>query len=222
MKLIKAAQKKQKGTLYKDRHYFEVYDFHFKPLLNKKINLLEIGVANGGSLWMWKEYFKNSSIYGIDLNPECEQWEGQNVHINIGDQGNIGFLKDIGKRVGKFDIIIDDGSHMMNHQIISFNTLFHFLKDGGIYILEDLGTSYWPRYGGGIKNQLTCIERLKQLIDEIHMPHCRHDNAQSLKITTVPSYFELNISSVHFYNSMCFIYKKGHGFNPKSCDAITL
>lgn len=222
MKLIEAAQKKQKGKLFKDRHYFEIYDFHFKLLLDKEISLLEIGVCNGGSLWMWKEYFKNSNIVGIDLDKECKKWENLNVKIYIGDQKDVKFLKSVGDQVGKFDIIIDDGSHVMEHQIVSFNTLFHYLRKGGIYVLEDLGTSYWPKYGGGIKKQSTCVERLKQLIDEIHMSHCRHGNAQLLQITTPPNYLELNVSSIHFYNSMCFIYKKGHGFNPKSCDAIML
>lgn len=222
MKLLEAAQQKQKGTIFKDKHYFEVYDFHFKPFLNKKINLLEIGVNNGGSLWMWKEYFKNSIVSGIDINSECKQWEGIDVNVYIGNQNDIEFLRRVIDQRGEFDIIIDDGSHMMKDQIFSFNILFEALKDGGIYVIEDLGTSYWPSYGGKINEPSTCIERLKFMIDEMNMAHCRHDNAHPFKIYKGTSFYEENISSMHFYNSMCFIYKKGHGFNPKSCDTITL
>ena len=107
--------------LHKWHHYFDIYEENFLKYKKKGITLLEIGVSKGGSLKMWQNYFnKESLIVGIDILPECKKYEHENIKIFIGDQKNINFLESVIKSIGKPDIIIDDGGHSSNQQIISF------------------------------------------------------------------------------------------------------
>jgi hypothetical protein len=122
--------------------YPDVYESYFHPIREEKLNVLEIGVLNGSSLNMWKEYFPNSNIFGLDINPKCKMYESDRVTIKIGSQDDIDFLSKEFKDV-IFDIIIDDGSHVNTHIIKTFNYLYHNkLKSGGIYSIEDLECSY--------------------------------------------------------------------------------
>jgi 23S rRNA U2552 (ribose-2'-O)-methylase RlmE/FtsJ len=121
-------------------HFLKIYEDYFKNLKNKKINILEIGVHEGKSLMIWKEYFPKANIIGIDL-------KSYNFNINRiftfqGDQTDINFLLGVSRKFKKFDIIIDDGSHVCSHIIKTFATLFDFLREDGLYICEDLQTSY--------------------------------------------------------------------------------
>lgn len=184
------------GSSTKWKHYFEIYDHFFSNFRDKKINVLEIGVQNGGSLKMWKEYFKNAKIYGLDIDPSCQKFGNKNTRIFIGDQSNLNFLNETAKIIGELDIIIDDGSHIMQDQIISLQTLFPYLQEGGIYLIEDLHTSYLQGYGGSYKGENTCLEFLKELIDSIN----RQASAK-------PDYFIENLSSMHIYKSVAVLIK---------------
>jgi len=221
MKLIEAAKQREKGQIHRWQHYFEAYDFHFQFKSIKR--LLEIGVKDGGSLWMWKKYFPDTEIVGIDYDKKCKQWEGEGIEIYIGDQTDGRFLNKVNEDVGPFDIVIDDGSHKMFDQKFTFALLFPLLNDGGIYVIEDLHTSFWPIWGGGRGVSPdgedtwdapgTTIAMLKDFIIDLHGWAKRSDEARNLKIDDPPSWYEKNISSIHFYDSLCFVYKKGHGYN---------
>ena len=126
--------------------FIELYEKYFSSLKDLKINILEIGIENGDSLRIWREYFPNAKICGIDIVKK--NFKIKNVDILQGDQSNYNFLKSLINNYKKFDIIIDDGSHQAKHIIASFNFLFPCLNDNGIYVIEDLQTSYFPRYGG--------------------------------------------------------------------------
>lgn len=195
MKLIEAIQKKNQGTIRKAEHYLPIYDFFFEKEQEKPLNLLEIGVGWGGSLYTWVEYFPKGSITAIDNNPKRKQFEEGKIKIFIGDQADAEFLKSVNTQTGPYDIIIDDGGHMMQQQIISFQTLFPLLKDGGYYVIEDWQTSYLPKYFDG--GQRT-VEMLKDLIDGLNIG--TDPNVQ-------PSYYSQNIVSLHFYNGIAFIRK---------------
>ena len=221
MKLIEAARAKQRGTVNKDRHYFDAYDFHFGGRRHEVTRLLEIGVSKGGSLWMWKEFFPGAHIHGIDIDPDCAQWAGDGVEVWIGSQDDRDFLRGVAEKAGPFDVVIDDGGHLMKQQISSFEVLFPAVRDGGIYVIEDLGTSYWPRFGGKLGKRNTCIEYLKGMVDVMNRCHLRHEWAKRGRIRSAPDELEASLSSVHFYNSMCFLYKRGHAGNPQSCDTLT-
>lgn len=210
MNLIEAMKQRKKCTLiHKPYHFFEAYDFHFSRKKDIK-TLLEIGVSGGGSLWTWKKYFAGAKIYGIDINEKCKQYEGPDVKIFIGNQADLGFLRQVVKDSGGFDIIIDDGSHVSSQQILSFNYLFPFLNNDGIYVFEDIGTSYWEEFGGGFSSKSNLINYLKTLADVPSLWAAREPQSRE-RNNVMPNKYEQIISSIHFYNQMCFIYKKGHG-----------
>lgn len=195
MKFSEAIKQRKRGTIRKFEHYSPIYDSHFERIQNQPLSLLEIGVADGGSLFTWQEYFPKAAITGIDNNPVCKQYEEGNIKVFIGDQADAAFLQSVNEKTGPFDIVIDDGGHMMNQQITSFKTLFPLLKDGGYYVIEDWHTSYWPKYfDGGEKT----IDFLKGLIDGL--------NFWAME-KTKPEFFSENILSIHFYNAIVFIEK---------------
>ena len=150
-------------------HYFDIYERHFERFVGQEINILEIGVFNGGSLQMWKHYFEDkATIWGLDINPLCKSLEEEQINIIIGDQGNRDFWNTIKPSLPTFDIIIDDGGHLMHQQKITFEEMFPVLSPHGVYLVEDLHTSYWEEYGGGHKNPNSFIEYSKNLIDTLN------------------------------------------------------
>lgn len=160
----------QGRAIHKHSNYFEVYDRYLQKFHGTRPTILEIGVQHGGSLLMWDAYFGgDAEIVGLDILQDCKKFESNNVRIFIGDQSDEAFLRQIVREIGVVDIIIDDGSHIPNHQIKSFEILFFdLLKDGGLYICEDCQTSYWPRFGGGVRRSGTFIEYSKRLCDQIN------------------------------------------------------
>lgn len=189
--------------LFKWSHYFDIYDRHFQRFRNKEeVVILEIGVSHGGSLQMWKNYFgKSAKIYGIDIEPQCKAFEEENIKIFIGSQSDRTFLRKIKAEIPKVDILIDDGGHSMHQQIVSFEELFDHVKDDGVYLCEDVHTSYWVRYGGGHKRRGTFIEYAKNFIDSLN---AFHSNQKSLKVTP----FTTSVNSVHFYDSIVVVEKQ--------------
>lgn len=183
-------------------HYFDVYDRHFKKYRGKEVTVMEIGVAQGGSLSMWKHYFGDKAkIYGIDLNPNCKKFEEENVEVIIGSQSDRNFLRQLKKQVPKLDILIDDGGHTMIQQIVSFEELYDHIKEDGVYLCEDLHTSYEVRFGGGHKRNGTFIEYTKNFIDHLN---AWHSEQNSLKITD----FTRTTDSIHYYSGMIVLEKK--------------
>ena len=146
-----------------DYGFLNIYEKYFKNLRDKKLNILEIGVDKGDSLRLWREYFFNSNICGLDIDKK--DFIIKDVEIYQGDQNDKILLNKIANKYGKFDIIIDDGSHVSKHVINSFNYLFDHLSQNGIYIVEDLQTSYIPRYGGSRINLIKKNSSMKILID---------------------------------------------------------
>lgn len=195
---------KQHRLMTKWLHYFEIYDRHFRGYRGKDITVLEIGVFKGGSLQMWKEYFGNRAhIIGIDINPECKQYEEENISIRIGSQEDREFLKKIAAEFPSIDIVIDDGGHTMNQQIVSFEELFDCVSDGGIYLCEDLHTSYMKEYGGEYQGD-TFIEYSKDFIDHMNAWY-----SQDKRLVT--SRYTKSIKALHYYDSVAVIEKKQIG-----------
>jgi len=130
-----------KSSKYHD--YCKAYEQLFQPLKSKPITLLEIGVYKGESLRMWKEFFSYGMIVGVDIDPECKQYEDSRIIIEIADQQTY-------KTWHKPDIIIDDGSHNPDHFIKTFRNLWPSLNPGGHYCIEDLSVcnhcNYPKRY----------------------------------------------------------------------------
>jgi cephalosporin hydroxylase len=130
-------------------HYLEVYERYFSPYRSKPCKILEIGVQNGGSLQLYKKYFPFAEkIVGIDIDPNSKNAEADNIFVEIGSQADVDFLAEVNDTHGPFDIVIDDGSHVFEHQIASFEALFPLASSTAVYIVEDVHTSYLPDFGG--------------------------------------------------------------------------
>jgi len=129
-------------------YYTQAYEYFFYPIKYEARKICEIGVAKGASLKMFRDYFPNAVVYGIDINDSSEL-NSDTIKTFIADQANRKQLKDfIDTYGGDFDIILDDGGHSMEQQQVSFGYLFRHLKPGGYYIIEDAHTSFrGPKYG---------------------------------------------------------------------------
>lgn len=135
------------GDLYKWHNYFDVYERHLSPFRGKAIVLLEIGVSRGGSLKMWRSYFGDKArIAGIDIDESTKRFEADGFDIFIGDQAQAPFLRSVVDQIGLPDIIIDDGGHTSNQQIVSFQTLYPSMKEEAVYLVEDTHTSFLPGF----------------------------------------------------------------------------
>jgi hypothetical protein len=149
--------------------YFEIYHRAFERYRNKPITFVEIGVQNGGSTQMWREYFgPQAKIIGVDIDPACKALEAEGFEIWIGDQGDPKFWSGFLKEHPNLDIVLDDGGHTMRQQIVTFGSLFPALNERGTYLCEDTSTSYFPKHGGGLKKEGTFHEMVKNLIDDMH------------------------------------------------------
>lgn len=200
--LVKFFENNTENCINKWMHYFDIYDNFFKSYRNKPAVILEIGVYQGGSLKMWRNYFgENALIYGIDINPECKQFETENIKIFIGSQEDPEFLQYVKSQIPKIDILIDDGGHTMGQQIVSFEELYDHIKDDGVYLIEDLHTSYWPNFGGGYKNQKSFIEYSKNFIDFINAWHSQDAH---LKVNE----FTKSAYALHYYDSILVVEKR--------------
>lgn len=126
-------------------NFANFYETYFEKIREKPIKILEIGLGrNCVSLRMWKKYFKNGVICGIDHDPKKRRYRFLGLNIFIGDQRDTEFLEKVMMEIGQVDIIVDDGSHNVSDQQISLGALFRYLKSGGYYIIEDLQTSFRP------------------------------------------------------------------------------
>lgn len=190
-------------SMHKWMHYFEIYERHFDKFRGLDINLLEIGVSHGGSLQMWKHYFgRGAKIFGADNDMRCMDLAEENVSIHFVDQENRESLTALKNSVPKMDIIIDDGGHTMLQQKLTFEVLFEHLKHGGVYLVEDLHTSYWPgHFGGGHLKNDTFIEYSKHLIDKLNAWYSQEE-------TLSVDEFTQSAFGLHFYDSIMVIEKK--------------
>lgn len=150
----------------KHSSYFDVYEKLFHRYRNKPVVFVEIGVLNGGSLFMWRDYFgKQAKIIGIDLNPEARRWQEHGFDIFIGDQANPSFWQQIITKYPQIDVILDDGGHTYEQQIMTTELLKPHIKDGGLIVIEDTHTSY--QNGFGFKS-VSFLKYVQKKIDQLH------------------------------------------------------
>lgn len=193
-------------------HYFDIYERHFSKYQNMNPNILEIGTAEGGGTEMINYYFENNcEILTIDIDqpqdPEIKT-KFKNIKFLQGDQANNNFLNAIKTANKKFDIIIDDGGHGMDMQITTFKALYEHLSDIGTYLIEDVHTSYWPEYSGGVERQNTFIEFTKKLIDRLNTWHWKQS------FTEADLIFCKQTDSIHYYDSVVVIEKRPDANKP--------
>lgn len=150
-------------------HFFDIYERHFAPFRRTNVRLLEIGVSHGGSLQMWRSYLgRRATIVGIDIEPRVAELAERGIDVHVGSQSDPEFLAGLVDRYGGFDIVIDDGSHWYRDQSVSLDVLWPALSEGGVYLVEDVHTSYLPSYAGGRGVADTFIGSVKERIDDLH------------------------------------------------------
>jgi len=193
-------------SIHKWANYFPIYEKHFSPWKGKSVNILEIGVEHGGSLEMWKQYFgSDSNIVGIDINPNCAQYESPGTNIRIGDQTDLEFLQRVVDEFGPFDIIIDDGSHISDHIKASFIFLYSKVKNDGCYFVEDLHASYAPHCGNSLANPNSFINYVKSITDTLTSDILIDQNIfHGLR----PTSFTRDTFCISFYDSIVVFDKK--------------
>lgn len=194
----------QGNLITKWSNYFEIYDKHLKKFRNKEnVTLMEFGIFQGGSLDMWENYFYNNlKIIGLDINPNCKKLEDANKQVIIGDQEDRTFLKKVMQETGEVDLVIEDGGHEMNQQINTYLEVFPFVKEDGIFLIEDLHTSYLDEYHGGYKRKGTFIEFSKDLLDDIVNNNLNESTNHSNLI-----------KALNIYQSVMVFYKKNKSNN---------
>ena len=197
---------KNKSTKWKK--YFPIYEKLFERYRNEEITFVEIGVLDGGSLEIWKKYFgKKSRIIGIDSNPECKKFENQDHEIFIGSQSDPKFWHNFYNQIGHVDIMLDDGGHTNDQQIITLIESIKYIKDGGLHVVEDVHSSYQKHYGNPYKYSF--INFSKKTIDDINSTFPNNKNF----------YYSLkkSIYSVEFFESIV-----AFKIDKKLCDQNTL
>lgn len=170
---------------------------------------MEIGVQTDHSIRMWEEFFPNATIYGLDIDPKCKQFEGGRRRILIADQSNADFCRQVIRETGRdIDIVIDDGSHRIEHQLKSFSLFFPTLTEHGIYVVEDTG--------GVVGDQeLVTVNAQKELVDNIMYWPKDFNPVDWPYLADFPDkakWIDRNIIGVAFYRWIVFVMR---GKNPQ-------
>jgi hypothetical protein len=146
--------------VWKWRHYFGVYDRHLSTFRGRSPVVVEIGIYSGGSLPMWREYFgPGCQIHGIDIEPACTSYADDGIDIHIGDQADPEFWRGFIEKVGRVDVVIDDGGHEAHQQIATLEALLPAITPGGVFICEDVHGPFHPfhSYVDGLTRSLSAI-----------------------------------------------------------------
>lgn len=179
----------------KHLNYFDIYDELLSKYVGKEFTFVEVGVLDGGSLFMWRNFFgRNARIIGIDLNPGAKRWEEEGFEIFIGDQSNKLFWEDFYRKVGMIDVLLDDGGHMNDQQTVTVLASLPNIKDGGILMVEDTCTSFM-KFDSFKKYSF--ISHMKREIDSLH--------SRSPELDYLDSGFTDKVHSVTFFENICVI-----------------
>ncbi len=195
-------------------HYFPIYEWHFARFRDKSPTVVEIGVAGGGSLMNWREYFGPSArIVGVDINPVCKDLEKEGFEIHIGDQTDDAFMDELAKAIEGADIVIDDGGHTSRQTINTFEKLFPAIQKEGVYLVEDVCTSFWPSYVDRWDG-MTFLDLAKTIAEKLSWWHIIPANRRYKQPpeeregeVNVP-WIARNLWSVSFYNAVVVFEKR--------------
>lgn len=179
--------------------YLDNYEKHLSKWRDQEITILEIGVAGGASIKMWREYFPKAKVYGIDNNPDCAG-EG----IFIGDHNSRMFIDEVMSNVGQCDLIVDDGSHVGGDMKKLFEWLFRaWMKPNGLYCIEDTACLYNDHYNQGSDAK----EFFRGLVRDVDVAGRAMTGNQDYAINhgmtepPVPEYSRY-LKAIHFYPSL--------------------
>lgn len=233
MNALKNEQMPSIAELYQSREgkvsdkwelYLREYERLLSPYRDLPISLLEIGIQNGGSLERWAQYMPNAkSLIGCDINEACRalRYDDRRISVVVGDANAPEIAAQILDHTPAFDIVIDDGSHRSSDIIKSFAKFFPALKEGGVFIAEDLHCSYWKDYEGGLSYPLSAIAFFKRLADIVSHEHWGVPVPRAAILEPfVAAYGNpldedtlATIHSVEFVNSICVVTKRRSDLN---------
>ncbi len=180
--------------IWKWDHYFDIYHDHFKKFIGKEVHVVEVGVYKGGSLAMWKEYLGDAcQVYGIDNKADCKQFEEDRIQVYIGDQADRSFWKAFRKKVPRIDILIDDGGHQTEQQIVTLEELLPHMSPGGVYLCEDI-----HGIANNFLNYISGMQRKLQQMDGIPGPMLQSN----------VNHFQRDIYAIHTYPWVVVIEKR--------------
>ncbi len=185
--------------IWKWLHYFDIYHRHFQKFVGKEVRVVEVGIYSGGSLDMWKAYFgPKCMVYGVDIEEACKAYEDDRTKVFIGDQGDRSFWKRFREQVPEMDILIDDGGHLPEQQIVTLEETLPYLRGDGVYLCEDVH---------GAQNQFAAYVR--GLAADLDAYTAERSTAESggRQTAVVPTSFQRAISSVHLYPFVTVIEK---------------
>ena len=180
----------------KHTNYFEVYDKLMNKFVGESITFVEIGILDGGSLFMWRDFFgKNARIIGVDLNPEATKWREHGFEIFIGDQSDSNFWAEFFSEIGNIHVLLDDGGHRNDQQIVTTTCALPHILDGGLLIIEDTQTSFmkfesFPKY--------SFISFLKSKVNSL--------NARSGDLEIKKDLFSSAVHSIEFFTGICVLH----------------
>lgn len=191
-------------------NYLNKYEFFLSKWKNKKFNMLELGVFKGASIKMWGEFLPNATVYAVDVDPETRQYTAGNRKVIIAD---LSLYQNVSELTAlKPEIIVDDASHMWRHQIMALLVLFDSLPHGGVYIVEDIETSF-KGYECSFYNDasITCYDFLSAVAEVVASGEYLRDtnvSAAVYKFADEINELAINIEMISFIKSSCIIIKK--------------
>jgi len=201
------SEKAMKHAKDENDHYPAIYERWFQHKRFDIRHFLEIGVHKGGALRAWSRYFPGAEIYGVDIKDRLDTSKTYNnckIKVEFGDATDGSFMRKTFSNID-FDIIIDDASHMVEHQLETFSIMFQRVKPGGVYVVEDTHSSYWPEFNGGYGTG-NFIDKTKVFADYVNYRAYKiSERAGELKVKEVPTWLEKNICSVSYFRGLCFI-----------------
>jgi hypothetical protein len=196
-------------------NYLVYYWMHLRDIRLDVRSVLEIGIQTDHSIRMWEEFFPNAIIHGLDVDPNCRKFEGGRRRIFIGDQGDYDFLRQVTENASQpFDVIIDDGSHLVSHQLRSFDFLFPTMSDHGVYVIEDTGGcvgDYDLRTVNSLRTLISEIMYWPRGFDPKNWPHLS-------KFSNEASWIARNVIGIAFYRWIVFVMR---GRNPEDNPFLT-
>jgi hypothetical protein len=178
--------------IWKWTHYFDIYHRYFREFVGKEVHIVEVGIYSGGSLDMWKAYFgEKCKVYGVDIEAACKNYEDERTRVFIGDQSDRKFWQEFRDQVPRVDILVDDGGHQPEQQIVTLEEVLPHMRPGGVYLCEDVH---------GEHNRFTSyLYGLSQALNAT----ARNPGSE----TVLPSAFQKEISSIHQYPFVTVIEK---------------
>jgi len=188
--------------------YFSVYETFLSKYRNQSPHVVEVGICRGGSAEMWQKYFGDGAkIVGIDIDPNVAQYATPGCEQVLGNQGDPAFWEAFWEGRDDADVFIDDGGHYPDQQIITLQQCWPHIKPGGVLIVEDTHTNYWPEYGCTLNHQRSFLSYAKQITDTVNVAHWKGNDRHPDNITFAE--FFKDLTSVTFYDSMVVFVKDG-------------